>query len=143
MKFLRIAVVLFLSLGGILVLSPAASAAASSCASTHRYWNTTGTTYADVPAITSGGSINCVLGVGNQGAGVKALQKSIKYCYNSSIVVDGDYGPATKSAVIAIQKSLGLTQDGVYGPQTRSAMNWIYIQERTGTPFTCGTVYTG
>jgi hypothetical protein len=138
MKFLRIAVVLFLSLGGILVLSPAASAATSSCASTHRYWNISGTTYADVPSITSGGSTSCVLGLGNQGVAVSALQRSIKWCYNSSIVIDGDYGPATKSAVTAIQKSLGLTQDGVYGPQTRSKMLFIFISQSTGSGFACG-----
>ncbi len=138
MKFLRIAVVLLLSLGGVLVLSPAASAATSTCNSYHRYWNISGTTYSDVPSVTSGGSTSCVLGVGNSGIGVNKLQKSIKYCYNSSIVVDGSYGPATKAAVRAIQSSLGITADGVYGPQTRSKMQFIFIAQSTGQPFTCG-----
>lgn len=34
------------------------------------------------------------------------------------LVVDGDYGPATKQAVVAYQRRAGLTPDGVAGPKT-------------------------
>jgi acyl-CoA synthetase (AMP-forming)/AMP-acid ligase II len=43
---------------------------------------------------TGAGSLNCVLGQGNTGAGVKQLQRTINYCY-TPITMDADYGPQT------------------------------------------------
>ncbi len=43
---------------------------------------------------------------------------------------DGDFGAATTAAVIAFQKSVGLTPDGIYGPQTDSKLFEVVV----GTP---------
>ncbi|MEW2065606.1 peptidoglycan-binding domain-containing protein [Streptomyces sp. NPDC007346] len=66
----------------------------------------------------------CVLGVGNQGTAVRALQKSLRTCNGQNITVDGAYGPNTRQAVINIQRKAGIAQDGVYGPKTAQAMRW-------------------
>ncbi|SDP87052.1 Putative peptidoglycan binding domain-containing protein [Actinopolyspora xinjiangensis] len=76
-----------------------------------------------IPA-TSGGSHHCVMGVGNGGSAVTALQRSLRACEGQSIAVDGIYGPATRDAVLNVQRRAGIARDGVYGPQTRDAMRW-------------------
>lgn len=57
-----------------------------------------------------------VLRLGDDGAEVKTLQTALK------IKADGDFGPATKAAVIAFQKAKGLFQDGIVGPQVWRAL---------------------
>lgn len=49
------------------------------------------------------------------------LGKTAKDC-----PVTGAYGPCTKTAVIAFQKSRGLTADGLVGPGTRSILNSLF-----------------
>lgn len=56
------------------------------------------------------------LRIGDEGPDVQALQRRLK------IVADGDFGPATKAAVVKIQKQLGLVADGVVGAVTRRAL---------------------
>ncbi|MFD5975653.1 peptidoglycan-binding domain-containing protein [Streptomyces bacillaris] len=83
-------------------------------------------TTTDRGAIPAAGRDNhqCVLGSGNQGVAVKALQKSLRDCNKQSISVDGSYGAKTRQAVINVQRKAGLAQDGVYGPKTARAMLW-------------------
>jgi hypothetical protein len=75
-----------------------------------------GTVPAPAPAPAPGVSWP-VLKSGSSGADVRSAQ----YLLNSqgySLGVDGSFGPKTKSAVIAFQKSRGLAADGVIGPNT-------------------------
>jgi uncharacterized protein (TIGR02594 family) len=61
-----------------------------------------------------------VLKKGSKGAEVIRLQILLNGALNphTKIVNDGDFGKATEAAVIAFQKSKGLTADGVVGPVT-------------------------
>jgi peptidoglycan hydrolase-like protein with peptidoglycan-binding domain len=65
------------------------------------------------------GSTNCNLADGNQGEGVKALQRTLNTCYGRNLTVDGDFGSATKAAVRYAQGQSGASVDGSYGPNTR------------------------
>ncbi|MFJ1795478.1 peptidoglycan-binding domain-containing protein [Kitasatospora griseola] len=70
-------------------------------------------------------SSDCVLGYGNQGDGVVALQRALNQCNNQPVGVDGIFGNETKAAIVRIQRAAGITQDGVYGPQTRNHMGFM------------------
>ncbi|WP_225846693.1 GH25 family lysozyme [Streptomyces sp. HPF1205] len=57
------------------------------------------------------------VGQGDSGPAVKAAQDELT-AHGRSVTVDGDFGPATRSAVIAFQTAEGLTADGIVGPNT-------------------------
>ncbi|WP_079052601.1 peptidoglycan-binding protein [Streptomyces regalis] len=63
-----------------------------------------------------------ILRRGSKGAAVKTLQGNLNKVMGSKLVVDGDFGPATESAVKAFQKKYGLTADGEYGPASDKMM---------------------
>jgi len=63
-----------------------------------------------------------VLKQGSSGPEVTALQTRLKELGFDPNGVDGNFGPGTKAALIAFQKSKGLTADGVAGPQTMAAL---------------------
>src|SRR5882672_761105 len=63
-----------------------------------------------------------VLKQGSSGPDVTALQTRLKDLGFDPNGVDGNFGPGTKAALIAFQKSKGLTADGVAGPQTMGAL---------------------
>jgi peptidoglycan hydrolase-like protein with peptidoglycan-binding domain len=50
---------------------------------------------------------------GSSGSQVKRLQRRLKRRNFNPGLVDGDFGPATRAAVIAFQKSEGLLADGI------------------------------
>jgi peptidoglycan hydrolase-like protein with peptidoglycan-binding domain len=54
---------------------------------------------------------------GDDGHPVRSLQQLLR-AHGHTVVVDGDFGPATDAAVRALQTSRGLTADGIVGPQT-------------------------
>lgn len=60
---------------------------------------------------------------GSQGNAVKTLQENLNKLGYDCGEPDGDFGPKTKSAVIAFQKNKGLVQDGIVGDITKSAIN--------------------
>jgi peptidoglycan hydrolase-like protein with peptidoglycan-binding domain len=60
-------------------------------------------------------SITTTLRVGSKGEQVKCLQTAV------GVSADGSFGPKTKAAVIAWQKSMGLVADGVFGAKSRAA----------------------
>ncbi|WP_443049893.1 peptidoglycan-binding domain-containing protein [Streptomyces sp. NBC_00287] len=57
---------------------------------------------------------------------MSALQFTLNKCYGAGLAVDGEYGPATRSAVITVQNRVGVAADGEYGPNTRDAMKWSH-----------------
>ncbi|WP_435749168.1 peptidoglycan-binding domain-containing protein [Microbacterium sp. PMB16] len=102
-------------------VKPAAIVKAADCNGSRAFALTTNANEsARVP--TYGGSKSCTLRSGNRSGAVSTLQNSLNSCHGKSITVDGDFGPATRTALIQVQASLGLTADGIYGPNTLSNM---------------------
>lgn len=63
------------------------------------------------------------LRLGDKGPEVVALQQKLAAHGRSiNLVVDGDFGPATRAAVRALQRAEGLAEDGVAGPRTWEAL---------------------
>lgn len=60
---------------------------------------------------------NSTLILGSKGSEVARLQNLLN-ARDANIIVDGDFGPATKKAVINFQAANGLLVDGVVGSQT-------------------------
>lgn len=100
--------------GGAIVVGATTANAAGTCDRTKNYQR------AIVPA--SGSGVDCLLSVGNTGEGVRALQRTLRKCYGSTIVADGVFGPATRDALKYAQRQAGTQEDGVYGPDTRRAI---------------------
>ncbi len=63
-----------------------------------------------------------VLRVGSRGSAVTSLQKQLAAKGFSPGPIDGIFGPKTRRAVVAFQKSAGITVDGLAGPQTMAAL---------------------
>ena len=63
-----------------------------------------------------------VLKRGSSGPDVLTLQSTLKQLGFDPNGVDGKFGPGTEAAVIAFQKSKGLTPDGIVGPNTMAAL---------------------
>ena len=53
---------------------------------------------------------------------VYELQEGLNKVLGTSLTVDGDFGPATKDAVVAFQKKTGLYPDGIPGKLTLPAL---------------------
>ncbi len=56
--------------------------------------------------------------VGSRGQEVRAIQQKLKSLGFYGGSVDGVFGARTKKAVVAFQKSVGITADGIAGPKT-------------------------
>jgi hypothetical protein len=82
---------------------------------------TTPTTTAATPAV-SRALPTTTLKPGDTGPQVRALQRALKALGYSVGTIDGQYGPATKTAVASFQHAAGLTEDGVFGPKTLNAL---------------------
>jgi hypothetical protein len=65
------------------------------------------------------------LRAGSSGPEVAKLQESLKNQGFDPKGLDGNFGPGTKNAVIAFQKSKGLTADGIAGPATLAALQSV------------------
>lgn len=66
--------------------------------------------------------VQTLVKVGSQGSEVRAVQTKLKELGFFSDKVDGIFGSKTKAAVIAFQKSRGLTADGIAGKKTLAAL---------------------
>ena len=67
-----------------------------------------------------------VLGVGDEGLKVEALQKLLNEHYGADLDPDGIFGPVTKAAVADAQAVLEVKVDGLWGPDTQAAHEaWV------------------
>lgn len=63
------------------------------------------------------------LAKGNTGTNIKALQCLLNYRNNNTaLAVDGSFGPSVYNAVVAFQKSKGITANGIAGKDTLSRL---------------------
>jgi lysozyme family protein/peptidoglycan hydrolase-like protein with peptidoglycan-binding domain len=85
---------------------------------------TPGTGQDTAPPASTGGQLaaGANLRRGSRGASVTALQSALN-SLGHNLVTDGDFGPATESAVKSFQRGAGLVADGIVGPMTRTAIN--------------------
>lgn len=65
-------------------------------------------------------AITSTLQLGSKGDAVKILQKALNMIVGAGLVVDGDFGNKTKSALIKFQSKYGLKQDGILSSTVRS-----------------------
>ncbi|MGY0057664.1 peptidoglycan-binding domain-containing protein [Streptomyces sp. LZ34] len=105
-----------------------ASAPAATAASSAGWCN--GRTYVTFPSGAKGyiptynGKWNCAMSRGAGGQHVEVLQQTLKYCYGQPIDIDGDFGPATQTALKYAQNMTDpmypadIEGDGIYGPIT-------------------------
>lgn len=70
-----------------------------------------------------------ILRIGSTGLSVSELQQNLRRL-GFHLFVDGDYGPATKAAVMAFQSQQGLTADGIAGPQTQGRVEALLGRDR-------------
>ncbi|WP_328701007.1 peptidoglycan-binding domain-containing protein [Aquibacillus kalidii] len=63
---------------------------------------------------------NGILRRGDEGAGVRQIQRALKRVGFDPVYIDGIYGPRTEEAVRDFQSTFSaLANDGIYGPNTR------------------------
>src|SRR5687768_13812887 len=74
------------------------------------------------------------LSQGANGEDVRQLQIRIAGYpgYGAVLGLDGDFGPATRAALVRFQQAYGLTADGVAGPQTYTRL--YALQDNDCTP---------
>jgi peptidoglycan hydrolase-like protein with peptidoglycan-binding domain len=63
-----------------------------------------------------------MLRLGSTGNAVKTLQSHLNTVMHSGLVVDGQFGPLTDTALRSFQSKYGLQVDGIYGPQSAAMM---------------------
>jgi len=121
--------------GSVLVTGPAAAATTCNARGYVRNVNLV-PSGSIVPIYRSGTteSLNCHLSKGASGEGVRHLQLTLNECYgpypssggvkkfSTKLVVDGQFGSATETALKTVQSYVGTTADGSYGPATRAKM---------------------
>jgi peptidoglycan hydrolase-like protein with peptidoglycan-binding domain len=77
------------------------------------------------------------LAIGARGEDVKGLQAILAGAgLLPASGIDGDFGPKTKAAVIALQRNLGVTADGIVGPVTHAAIDALlrFLAAQEGHP---------
>src|SRR4029453_19047625 len=79
-----------------------------------------------------------VLREGASGELVQSVQRTLNARLSPSpdLSIDGDFGPATKAAVKAFQRSKGLEATGEVGPETFAALGALVEAEAVPPPAT-------
>ncbi|HEY2541432.1 MAG TPA: peptidoglycan-binding protein [Gaiellaceae bacterium] len=106
-----------LAAGGVFSGSSSPTAPPATTGTVQQQATTAAKTTPSVPALPG-----TTLKPGDTGSQVRALQRALKSLGYPVGTVDGQYGPATKTAVAAFQHAAGLTADGVFGPKTLDAL---------------------
>ncbi|MCT2583575.1 D-Ala-D-Ala carboxypeptidase family metallohydrolase [Actinophytocola gossypii] len=80
------------------------------------------------------------LSEGSSGSDVRELQIRVAGwaadgASRTYVAVDGQFGPATKAAVIRFQRAYGLAADGIAGPATHRALNALEQSDGSTTHF--------
>ncbi|MFC6596928.1 peptidoglycan-binding domain-containing protein [Kitasatospora paranensis] len=75
-------------------------------------------------------------GYSTSGSGVWCVQHALNYARGAALTEDGQFGPATKNALVGFQQQHGLQADGVVGPQTGSSLL------SNGDPYYAGYCYS-
>ena len=78
-----------------------------------------------------------VLGSGDRGSAVKALQLGLNEKRSAGIKVSGVFDSATRSAVVAFQRHVGLAADGVAGTNTWRLLVWHFELPRFALAALC------
>lgn len=87
---------------------------------------TTPTTTASTPTVRNAVTPpTSTLKPGDTGSQVTNLQQTLTALGYLTGAADGNYGPATQSAVARFQRASGLTADGIFGSQTLSALKQV------------------
>ena len=73
-----------------------------------------------------------VLRTGSRGDEVKTLQGRLQELGYYTDVIDGQFGAATKTAVIEFQKANGLDADGMVGTETKTLLYSAEAKRKTG-----------
>ncbi|MFD9445268.1 peptidoglycan-binding domain-containing protein [Streptomyces sp. NPDC060006] len=124
-------------LGGAVAVAPSAAAwpyLGHCSGGSNISYTGTSTQLIKVPVVRYNGlnNVRCWMDYGSTGNGVETLQLALKSCYGRSIVVDGDFGPATRDALEYAQSQEGITVDGQYGEQGFNNLKWArYTQDGT------------
>lgn len=80
--------------------------------------SSTGSTSGSQAVASPSSSSTQILREGARGTAVRELQTELKQLGHYHMNITGIYGPQTKGAVTAFQRSQGITADGIAGPQT-------------------------
>lgn len=94
-----------------------------------------------LPSTRLTGLVNCTLNQGTVGDSVYVLQSALNQCYGKRLVVDGNFGPATRSALISVQAAVGASADGIFGPNTRDKILWAGYDSPCRTGYFIRTNY--
>ncbi|HZM74578.1 MAG TPA: peptidoglycan-binding domain-containing protein [Candidatus Limnocylindrales bacterium] len=86
------------------------------------------------------GEWRCTMRYSNTGEDVWTLQEGLNLCYGTNtgrnlginLRQDGQFGPATRAALVKVQQYHRISADGIYGPQTART---ILHKGRAATPY--------
>ena len=83
------------------------------------------------------GGTTCGLVEGNEGEGVRALQRTLNKCYGSfldaPLVEDGDFGDKTRKGLSEVQRAIGVLRTEEYDSATRYKMERRASKDGTNT----------
>jgi peptidoglycan hydrolase-like protein with peptidoglycan-binding domain len=96
-----------------------------------------GLTASGIATTPTWGRLVVILGSGDRGSAVKALQLGLNEKQGAGITVTGFFDTATRSAVVAFQRHIGLTPDGVAGAQTWRLLVWHFELPRFSLASLC------